>query len=169
MVRICGYAYIFTVPSPLPGCPDLVRQPVLVQTCLILMSYTGESQPNIGEIYRFRARNYYLYMIICLYIYRACSFSVCVAVLLTLILTLCLRSSLLQSQTANLVTLPNLTARPVPILRQNVMPILLTSVITSTPRKTNNTSIIKGEPPSSNPGYDYGIYPYKLFLLCREN
>ena len=77
MVCICGYAYIFTVPSPLSGCPDLVRQPVLIQTCLILMSYTGESQPNIGEIYRFRARNYYLYMMICLYIYRACSFSVC--------------------------------------------------------------------------------------------
>ena len=78
MICICEYAYIFTVPSPLSGCPDLVRQPVLVQTCLILMSYTGESQPNIGEIYRFRARNYYLYMMmICLYIYRACSFSVC--------------------------------------------------------------------------------------------
>ena len=117
---------------------------------------------------------------ICLYIYRACSFSVCVAVLLTLILTLHLRSSpLLQSQTANLVTLPNqtanlvtlpnLTARPVPILRQNVMPVLLTSVINSTPWKTNNTSIIKREPPLSNPGYDYGIYPCKLFLLYREN
>ena len=146
MVCICGYAYIFTVPSPLSGCPDLVRQPVLVQTCLILMSYIGESQPNIGEIYRFRARNYYLYMMICLYITEPAP-SLCVAVLLTLILTLCLRSSpLLQSQTANLVTLPSLTARPVPILRRNVMPIFLTSMITSTPRKTNNTSIIKGEP-----------------------
>ena len=93
-----------------------------------------------------------------------------VAVLLTLILTLCRRSSpLLQSQTANLVTLPSLIARPVPILRQNVMPILLTSVITSTSQKTNNTSIIKREPPSSNPGYDYGTYPCKLFLLYREN
>ena len=92
-----------------------------------------ECQPNIWEIYRFRARSYYLYMMICLYIYRACS-SLCVVVLLTLRLTLCLRSSLLlQSQTANLVTLPNV--RPVPILRQNVMPILLTSVITSTPWK----------------------------------
>ena len=81
-----------------------------------------------------------------------------VAILLTLILTLCLRSSpILQSQTANLATLPSLTAnlatlpsltaRPVPILSQNVMPILLTSMITSTPRKTNNTSIIKREPP----------------------
>ena len=70
------------------------------------------------------------------------------AVLLTLILTLCLRSSpLLQSQTANLVTLPSLTVRPVPILRQNVMPILLTSVITSIPWKTNDTSIINREPP----------------------
>ena len=99
-----------------------------------------------------------LYMMICLYIYL-CH----VAVLLTLILTLYLRSSpLLQSQTANLVTLPsptanlvtlpsptaNLvtlpspTARPVPILRQNV----LTSVITSTPQKTNNT-LIKREFP----------------------
>ena len=93
-----------------------------------------------------------------------------VAVLLTLILTLCLRSSpLLQSQTANLVTLLSLTARPVPILRQNVMTILLTSVITSTPRKTNNTSIIRRKPLSSNPGYDYGIYHCKLFLLHREN
>ena len=71
-----------------------------------------------------------------------------VPILLTLILTLCLRSSpLLQSQTANLVTLPSLTARPVPILSQNVMPILLISVITSTSQKTNNTSIIKREPP----------------------
>ena len=116
-----------------------------VVICCGLLS--TECQPNIWEIYRFRARNYYLYMMICLYIYRACSFSVCCcAVLLTLILTLCLRSSpLLQSQTANLVTLA--TVRPVPILRQNVMPILLTSVITSIPRKTNNTSIIKREPP----------------------
>ena len=103
MVCICGYAYIFTVPSSLSGCTDLVRQLVLVQTCLILMSYTGESQPNIGEIYRFRAKNYYLHMMICLYIYRAApSLSCCCTVL-----TLCLRSSpLLQSQTANLVTLP---------------------------------------------------------------
>ena len=107
-----------------------------------------ECQPNIGEIHRFRARKYYLYMMICLYILQSLLLLCRVAVLLTLILTLCLRSSpLLQSQTANLVTLQSLTARPVPILRQNVMPILLISVITSTPRKTNNTSIIKREPP----------------------
>ena len=81
-----------------------------------------------------------------------------VAVLLTLVLTLCLRNiPLLQSQTASLVTLPSLTARPVPILSQNVM-LILTSVITSTPRKINNTSIIKKVPPLSNPGYDYWIY-----------
>ena len=49
MVCICGYAYIFTVPSPLSGCPDLVREPVLVQTCLILMSYTGRASLTLGE------------------------------------------------------------------------------------------------------------------------
>ena len=42
-----------------------------VQTCLILMSYTSESQTNIGEMYRFRAINYGFYMWICLYIYSA--------------------------------------------------------------------------------------------------
>ena len=93
-----------------------------------------------------------------------------VAVLLTLILTLCLRSSpLLQSQTANLETLPSLTARPVPIMNQNVMPLLLTSVISSTPQKTNNTSIIKTEPPLLNPGFNYGIFPCKLFLLYSDD
>ena len=109
--------------------------------CYLLWLFATECQPNIWKICRFRARNYYLYMMICLYIYRACSFSVCCC-------TVNSRSSpLLQSQTANLATLPSLTVRPVPILRQNVMPILLTSVITSIPRKTNNTSIIKREPP----------------------
>ena len=49
MVCICGYAYIFTVPSPLSGCPDLVREPVLVQTCLILMSYTGRASLTLGK------------------------------------------------------------------------------------------------------------------------
>ena len=82
-------------------------------------------------------------------IYLQSLFLLCgVAALLTLILTMCFRSSpLLQSQTANLVTLPSLTARLILILSQTVMPILLTSVITSTPRKTSNTSIIKREPP----------------------
>ena len=136
------------------SCYDWLLLVAVAGCCCLLwldvVSYCGllstECQPNIGEIYRFRARNYYLYMMICLYIYRA-FFSVGVAVLLTLILTLRLRSSPpLPSQTANLVTLPNLTARPVPILRQNVMPILLTSVITSTPWKTSNTSIIRREP-----------------------
>ena len=55
----------------------------------------------------------------------------CAAILLTLILTLCLRSNpLLPSQTACLATFPNPTNRPVLILSQNVMPMLLTSVIT---------------------------------------
>ena len=91
------------------------------------------------------------------------------AILLTLILTLCFRSSLLLPiQTANLATLPSLTARPVPILSQNVMPVFITSVITSTPHKTNNASQIK-RAPSSNPGYNYGIHRRKLFLQYREN
>ena len=91
------------------------------------------------------------------------------AILLTLILTLCLRSSpLLPSQTTCLATLPSLSARPVPILCLNIMPILLTSVITSTPRKTTNASQIKREHPPLNPGYNYGTYPCKLFLLYRE-
>ena len=69
------------------------------------------------------------------------------AMLLTLILTLYLRSSpLLPSQAASLATLPSLTARLVPILSQNVMPIPLTSVITSTPRKPIMPQI-KREPP----------------------
>ena len=68
-------------------------------------------------------------------------------ILLALILTLCFRSSpLLPIQTASLATLPSLTARPVSILSQNVMPVFITSVITSTPLKTNNTSQIKKSP-----------------------
>ena len=142
---------------------------VVAECCLLWLDVviccgllSTECQPNIWEL---------LFIYDDMLIYLQSLLLLChVAVLLTLRLTLCLRSSpLLQSQTANLVTLPSLTARPVPILRQNVMPILLTNVITSTPRKTNDTSIIKREPSSSNPGYDNGIYPCKLFLLYREN
>ena len=60
-------------------------------------------------------------------------------------------------------TLLNLTARPVLILSQ-IMPIHFTSVIGKP-----ITSQIKRELPSSNPGYDYGIYPCKLFLQYRED
>ena len=151
------------MPSSLSGCPELVSDSQFSFRLADSHEQHKENQTNIGEIYRFRARNYYLYMMICLLL--LCR----VVVLLTLILTLCFRSSLLQSQTANLATLPSLTARPVPILSLNVTPILLASVITSTPQKTNNTSIIKKEAPSSTPGYDYGIYTCKFFLLYREN
>ena len=142
---VCIYG-IFRVPSSLSGCPDLIRQPVLIQTCLILMSYTGESQPNVGEIYRFRAWNYYLYMMICLYICRAVpSLSCCCTVNSNTDFVSQKQSSSSKSncQSSN----PSMSNRQTStILRQNVMPILLTSVINSTPRKTNNTSIIKGEP-----------------------
>ena len=133
------------------------------------MSYTSESQPNIGEIYRFRARDYYLYMMICLYIYRAASsLSCCCTVNSNTDLVSQKQSSSSKSncQSSN----PCESKCQTSIYSEtNFMPIFLTNVITSTPWKTNNNSIIKRESPSSNPGYDYGIYPCKLFLLCREN
>ena len=72
-VSQCGMlAFLLLLMVAVAGCCLLWLDVVI---CCGLLS--TEYQPNIWEIYRFRARNYYLYMMICLYIYRACSFSVC--------------------------------------------------------------------------------------------
>ena len=149
MVFIYGYAYIFIVPSSLSCCPELVSDS---QSSFRLALFSWATQVRarltLGKyiclglgiiIYIYDDMLIYLQSLLLLY---------CAAILLTLILSLCLRSSpLLPSQTASLATLPSLIARPVPILSQNVMPIFLTSVITSTAQKTNNASQIKREPP----------------------
>ena len=122
------------------------------------MQYSNEWARN----YRFYIYDMLIYLQSLLLLYRT-------AILLTLILTLRLRSSpLLPSQTASLATVPSLTTRPVPILSWNVMPVLITSVITSTPRKTNKASQIVKEPPSSHQilvttmGYILASYSFSI-------
>ena len=115
----------------------------VVICCGLLLT---KCQPNIWEIYRFSARNYYSCMMICLYIYRACSFSVCCCTVNSDTDLMSQKQSSSSKSYCQSNNPSESNCHTSTYSETKCQPILLTSVITRIPRKTNNTSIIKREP-----------------------